>query len=117
MKYVIEAVPPSNNKFSGRKNVWEYRNEKKDWEQLVAAKCTPKPSKPFEHAVVKLTYYFKTRGRRDPDNYSGKFILDGLVKAGIIIDDSFGHIKLELSGSYDKYNPRTEIEIMETNHD
>ena len=49
--------------------------------------------------------------RRDPDNYSGKFILDGLVKAGIIADDSFSNIDLRLCGKVDKKNPRTEIEI------
>lgn len=112
-KYTIDAIPPSNNRFSGRKNVWEYREEKKNWERLVGLKCRPRPSQPLEHAEVKLTYYFRTRGRRDPDNYSGKFILDGLVKSGIISDDSFGHIELRLCGDYDKNNPRTEIEITE----
>lgn len=40
-------------------------------------------------------------------------ILDGLTAAGIIVDDSFGHITLELRGEYDRENPRTEIEIEE----
>lgn len=57
--------------------------------------------------------FFPTRGRRDPDNYSGKFILDGLVQAGIIKDDSFECINLRLKASYDKDNPRTEIEVEE----
>ena len=50
--------------------------------------------------------------RHDPDNYSGKFILDGLREAGIIEDDSFSNIELQLCGSYDKENPRTEIEVI-----
>lgn len=112
MKYRIDEIPPSSNKFNGRKNIWEYRNEKKRWEQLVRLKCRPKPDKPFENATVKLTYYFKTRTRHDPDNYSGKFILDGLVRAGILKDDSFVNIKLELAGLVDKDNPRTEIEVI-----
>ena len=62
---------------------------------------------------MRLTYYFPTKGRRDPDNYSGKMILDGLTAAGIIADDSFGNITLELRGEYDRENPRTEIEIEE----
>lgn len=61
--------------------------------------------------MIKITYYFRTKTRHDPDNYSGKFILDGLVKAGVITDDSFNNINLILSGKYDKDNPRTEIEV------
>ena len=38
-------------------------------------------------------------------------ILDGLTESGIIKDDSFFCINLELRGSYDKQNPRTEIHI------
>ena len=83
MKYIIDEIPPSNNRFIGRENRWEYGSEKKRWEQLINLRCRPKPEKPLEKATVRLTYYFKTRARRDPDNYSGKFILDGLVKAGI----------------------------------
>ncbi len=112
MKYILTEIPPSNNRFSGRKNVWEYREEKKRWEQLIRLTCRPKPDKPYYKATVKLTYYFKTKGRRDPDNYSGKFILDGLVRAGIIADDSFNNIRLILCGGYDKDTPRTEIEVM-----
>ena len=59
-----------------------------------------------------IKYYFKTRVRHDPDNYSGKFILDGLVKAGILQDDSFNNIQLILKASVDKEKPRTEINII-----
>lgn len=55
---------------------------------------------------------FCTRQRHDPDNYNGKFILDGLREAGIIEDDSFSNVELQLCGSYDKENPRTEIEVI-----
>ena len=32
MKYIIPFIPPSMNKFAGRKNVWEYREEKRKLE-------------------------------------------------------------------------------------
>ena len=70
-----------------------------------------RPKKPFERAIVNITYYFKDRRRRDPDNYSGKMLLDPLVKEGILIDDSFDVVTLVLDGKVDKQNPRTEIEI------
>lgn len=112
MKYIIDLIPPSNNKFKGRKNCWEYRELKKQWETLVFCKCRPAPPKPLENVYVKITYYFPTRIRHDPDNYNGVFILDGLVKAKIIKDDSFDCITLLLAGDYDKNRPRTEIEIV-----
>ena len=112
MKYIINRIPPSNNKFKGRQNHWEYRSLKKEWEQIIFYSCLPRPPKPIEKAIVKITYFFKSRIRHDPDNYNGVFILDGLVKAGIIQDDSFNCIDLVLKGEYDKENPRTEIEII-----
>ena len=61
---------------------------------------------------MSLTYYFQDSRRRDPDNYAGKLILDGLTKAGVIADDDFDHITLEIKkGGVDKENPRTEVEI------
>lgn len=110
-KYTIPDIPPSYNKFNGRNNNWDYRNQKKAWTRLIGLCCRNKPKQPLCKATVRLTYYFKTRIRHDPDNYSGKFILDGLVNAGIITDDSFNNITLLLSGDYDKSNPRTEIEV------
>jgi len=111
-KYVIDDIPPSNNKFKGRQNYWEYRNLKPYWEQLVYYKCKPKPPKPLENVIVKITYYFPTKHRHDPDNYNGVFVLDGMVKAGILKDDCFECISLQLEGKHDKKNPRTEIEIV-----
>lgn len=59
-----------------------------------------------------FTTYFKTRIRHDPDNTSPKFILDGMVESGFLIDDDSQHLKsLTLRCGYDKDNPRTEILI------
>ena len=58
------------------------------------------------------TYYFKTKQRRDADNYTIKFIGDGLVKSGLLKDDDFTHVKeLVIRGDYDKEHPRTELLI------
>lgn len=113
LKYIISAIPPSNNRYIGRDKRWEYREVKKQWETLARAVCKPLPEKPIEKAVVTLHYFFKDKRRRDPDNYSGKMILDGLVKAGVIVDDSFGNIELVLSAGVDKEKPRVEITIKE----
>ena len=73
--------------------------------------CVPRPREPLKKSRVTIIYYFKDRRRRDPDNYSGKFILDGLVRSRIIEDDCFSCIDLKLGGNVDKDNPRTEILI------
>ena len=111
--YTIPQIPPSLNHFAGRKNEWEYRQLKQEWKYMVYLLCRPMPKVPIQRAIVTLTYYFGSRGRRDPDNYSGKMILDGLTAAGIIQDDSFQHITLKICGRYDKANPRTEITVEE----
>lgn len=114
LKYTIPYVPPSLNKFAGRKNTWEYRAYKKHWAELVAIYCRPRPQAPIERSIVTLTYHFVDARRRDPDNYSGKMITDGLVRASILLDDSFNNIELRLrQGEPDKQNQHTVIQIEE----
>lgn len=112
--YTIDDIPPSNNEFIGRTNIGEYQSTKKEWADTIGWLCRPRPIKPIPYARVTLRYYFPDWQRRDPDNYSGKFILDGLTKMGIIYDDSFFHTKLFLEcGGIDPKKPRTEIIIEE----
>ena len=116
MRIIIDDIPPSNNKYMGNShNFNEYRREKERWHWLikVALSKKEKPKKPLEKAIVNITYYFKDKRRRDPDNYSGKMLLDPLVREGILKDDSFKEIVLVLSADYDKEKPRTEIYISE----
>lgn len=113
-RYIMPAIPPSNNRFIGRTNYREYQRVKKEWAALIAAVCRPKPEAPLRRAVVRITYYFPDRRRRDPDNYAGKLLLDGLVRCGILKDDSFDNVILELYGACDPHNPRTQIEVEET---
>ncbi len=110
LKYKIPAIPPSNNKFIGRDVRWKYQAEKRQWTEYIAVYCRPKPPDPMKGVTVTLTYHFKDKRRRDPDNYSGKMILDGLVRAGIIADDSFDCIILQLAAVYDK-GGYTEISV------
>ncbi len=114
MTITLKGVPPSLNVFAGRANSWDYRNAKKTWTETVTwmGKLIA-PPKPLERAKVTITYYFPTRTRHDADNYCGKFLLDGLTKAGVIADDDFNHITLTVKGGYDKNDPRTEIEVEE----
>ena len=114
VKITINEIPPTNNKYMGNShNFNAYRREKERWHWLIKAAINKdqRPKKPFERAIVNITYYFKDRRRRDPDNYSGKMLLDPLVREGILTDDSFAVVTLVLDGKVDKQKPRTEIEI------
>lgn len=108
-KYTIPLIPPSLNKYAGRENTWAYRGAKAEWRGIVCAYCRPR-RKPPAFAHVMITFYFPTRRRHDADNYC-KFLLDGLVSAGVIADDDFDHIRLSIAAGYDKKNPRTEVFI------
>lgn len=114
MKITIKGIPPSLNKFAGRENTWEYRNAKATWTHLVWAMCQKeKPKEPYKKALIEITYFFPTNARHDADNYAGKFLLDGLTKAGVIVDDDLKHIQTFIRGEVDKKSPRTEITITE----
>lgn len=113
MKITINDIPPSLNLFAGRQNNWQYRHVKQKWTEMVAWSAKAEKKKQSwecpKLATVGIVYYFPDKRRRDPDNYCGKFVLDGLTRAGIIEDDCFSSIVLTLQGRVDKENPRTEI--------
>ena len=61
--------------------------------------------------ISQVVYYPNNR-RHDTDNSVPKFILDGLVESGMIVDDDSQHMtKLTLECKTDLQNPRTEIHI------
>ena len=64
----------------------------------------------IEKCEICQTIYYPTNRRRDLDNSIPKFILDGLVEGGMIVDDDSNHIiKLSLQCGVDRKRPRTEL--------
>lgn len=64
----------------------------------------------IQKCTVVADTYFPTRIRHDVDNTTIKFILDGMVEAGMLVDDSSEYVtELTLHCYTDKENPRTEI--------
>lgn len=60
-----------------------------------------------------FTTYYKTNRSHDVDNTTPKFILDGFVESGFIIDDDWKHLhQITLQCSVDNNNPRTEITVL-----
>lgn len=110
----VPGTPPSLNEILGLH--WTKRNRvKKEWHGLVHYAWVQSKKPRFNEVTIRITYYFKTKHKRDYDNYSGKFLLDGL-KGGAITDDNQDIIQsLTHAFRYDKENPRTEISIRNVN--
>lgn len=43
MKYTIPQIPPSNNRYIGRTNFREYQRAKREWAEMIAIFCRPRP--------------------------------------------------------------------------
>lgn len=112
----LDGIPPSNNEFLGQnKTRWKYNRYKKEWEDKIRLALILEGiyETPFEHALVHLHYIFPDRRRRDPDNYSGKMLLDPLTRFGVLTDDSFNNIELKISAETKKGERMTVIEVIE----
>ena len=95
-KIVINEVPPSLNFIlsEARKHWSNYSRLKKVWTQIVCDSLESQSVFKVKHPIrVSVQYTFGNLSRHDLDNYVLKFILDALVKAEIIEDDSNDHIK------------------------
>lgn len=66
----------------------------------------------IEKCEMKFVTYYQTNRRHDVDNSCPKFIIDGLVEGGFVIDDDMKHItSLTLTCGVDQDRPRTEIYV------
>lgn len=116
-EHELKMIPSSNNKYIGRhvKTNKDYISEKKKIFALIYySTLKTKPKKPFKKSILQLFYNFPDKKRRDPDNYSGKMIIDALVKSGIIEDDSFKNVLLLIGASFGEVaEPSTIITVQE----
>ncbi len=112
MKLVL-PIPPS---LSNLRIHWSRRaplmREFRETTFYEARKRYKKPTEPFER--VRIDGHFFGWNRRDPDNLisSLKPIIDGLVDAGFIVDDSQEHLELGTFGQeIDRTHQRLELTI------
>jgi len=97
MKQIIEIddIPPNLNEvISMTKRHWgAYYSQKKKWSNAIISYCKLFKLKPMQAPIkVTLQNIYPTNRRRDPDNIICKFLLDGIVEAGVLPDDSFKEI-------------------------
>jgi Holliday junction resolvase RusA-like endonuclease len=109
---IVPGIPPSINRWPG--NPFKRQRLKTLWERevWVSAYQSGATKLRLERARVRITYYFATQRRRDKDNYAPKMLMDGLVKAGVLMDDSKDRV--DLDWGFARGEPeRTEIVIVE----
>lgn len=119
MKFEIPGSLPGMNEIieAAKSHFGAYAKMKE--EHTTAITWLAKKLPAYKRVVLVITWYEPDR-RRDPDNIMAgqKFIMDGLVMAGVIPNDSQRHIKGILHRfDVDKKNPRIEVEIADVEKD
>ena len=114
MKLVIPGeMPDLNQIIKYSKQHWStYSKLKRKYTDLVFL-IGRRYGKIDGQAYITFRWYCKDK-RKDPDNIAAgkKFILDGLVKAGVFEDDTWKQIKGFRDEFYlDPKEPRIEVEI------
>lgn len=113
-------VPPIKHPFHESINVWMILKRpmmnalKQKWKDFIVwyVDRLGYTSLSIDQCEISQTIYYDTNRRHDLDNGVPKFILDGLVESGMIIDDDSKHVKkLTLRCDTDRDNPRTVIRI------
>lgn len=119
-KIVIPGELPDLNTIiaeskKGRGKWQPYNEMKQEYTNIVAWIAKSEIKKQLKKIDLEITWICKNR-RKDKDNIMAgtKFILDGLVAAGVIENDGWKQIG-DISHKFkvDKHNPRVEVEIRE----
>jgi Holliday junction resolvase RusA-like endonuclease len=120
MRQVLEIsseLPSLNETVAETKKHWSrYASLKKTATELVAWNCKAQKLKPVTERCV-FTFDWP-HSRRDPDNQSfgAKMILDGLVKADVLPDDSRKWIS-EIRHVFRRKSKLDKIVIVEIEHE
>src|SRR5271166_5521797 len=77
-----------------RSNKYLGASYKKEWTEIACQEARSQKLTPIKNKVYIYCQWIMTNQRRDPDNiaYTLKFILDGLVMAGVLTNDGWKNI-------------------------
>ena len=114
-KLVIDGELPNLNEIiETSKMHWaKYAEEKRKWTETVAWLAKEQVKKKYKKIDLTFVWYCRNK-RKDKDNIIAgqKFIIDGLVQAGVIENDGWEQIgNISHFFSIDKENPRVEVII------
>lgn len=118
MKLTIPGRLPGLNDMidTARGNRYASAKQKKEYTELVAW-CAKRARLPhFDRVDIVITWHEPHR-QRDKDNIMAgqKFVLDGLVEAGVLENDGWKQIgDVTHRFRVDAKNPRIEVELIET---
>ena len=115
MKFEIPGRLPGLNEIieAAKSHFGAYAKMKQTYTDMVAWLAKKLPA--YKRVVLVITWYEPDR-RRDPDNIMAgqKFIMDGLVAAGTIPNDSQKYMRgIMHRFEVDRQNPRVEVEIVD----
>ena len=117
-KIVIQGILPDLNKVINlTKKHWAiYYREKKQWTHLCAYFAKSSLLRIDEFPIkIRIVWHIKNN-RKDFDNivFAKKYILDGLVLAKIIPDDTLRYVRgfEDILGSTNNRNPYTEVFLL-----
>ncbi|HWL54289.1 MAG TPA: hypothetical protein VNQ90_17750 [Chthoniobacteraceae bacterium] len=103
------VVATRGGRFAKASAVKRYRAMAKE---AVEAACVE--TGPWERALATVTFFWPDNRRRDEDNAvaSLKAAYDGIVDAGLIVDDNSRHLRREMPVfAIDRASPRVEIVV------
>jgi hypothetical protein len=118
VRIVVPGELPGMNEIiaQAKAHYGRYSSIKANYTNLVAYCAHNRP--PVHRAIVRCHWYTANK-RRDPDNIEAgvKYVLDGLVTAGVLPGDGWRHVAgIEHTFAVDKQQPRVEIEIVPVEH-
>lgn len=119
----IDGIPPALNPLM-RKHHMEQHKELGAWQMLMLNQAHKLrryriwDGEPYDFAHVRAEFYFPTAHRRDPDNHMVclKALLDGMKRAGLLIDDDFDHCSIEICKGGVRKHSGIEITVTEVDH-
>ena len=120
MRIIIQGLPPREASPNARVHYMKLANVKRNMKDVMIASVLEMPSmdrpvEPMEKAHLTITFKASDKRRRDIDNLlsASKAYIDGLVAAGIIVDDSSENLSYSLYYEKDKEHAATIFDIKE----
>ncbi len=120
MRIIIQGLPPREASPNARVHYMKLANVKRNMKDVMIASVLEMPSmdrpvEPMEKAHLTITFKASDKRRRDIDNLlsASKAYIDGLVAAGIIVDDSSDNLSFSLYYEKDKEHAATIFDIKE----
>ena len=121
MRITIPGLPPRDASPNARVHYMKLANVKRNMKDVMIASVLEMPSmdrpvEPMEKAHLTITFKASDKRRRDIDNLlsASKAYIDGLVAAGVIVDDSSENLSFSLYYEKDKEHAATIFDIEES---